>query len=98
VRLSALRISRAPNPAHAAIAHRVFAGEVGPYRDIVCLNAAAGLVVGFRGGAIVFRPAGHRHHRSLKYLCQSAAIVPWMRPHLPLVHGAPGGPAAGRLR
>ena len=31
--------------ANAAIARRVFAGESGPYRDIVCLNAAAGLVV-----------------------------------------------------
>jgi tRNA(Ile)-lysidine synthase len=82
--------------------------DLGPWRGRLALEpatgpgldpalAAAGLVVGFRGGAIVFRPAGHRHHRSLKYLCQSAAIVPWMRPHLPLVHGAPGGPAAGRL-
>jgi tRNA(Ile)-lysidine synthase len=82
--------------------------DLGPWRGRLALEpatgpgldpalAAGGLVVGFRGGAIVFRPAGHRHHRSLKYLCQSAAIVPWMRPHLPLVHGAPGGPAAGRL-
>lgn len=31
---------------NAAIAHRVFAGETGPYRDIVTLNAAAALVVG----------------------------------------------------
>ena len=30
---------------NAVIARRVFAGELGPYRDIVCLNAAAGLVV-----------------------------------------------------
>jgi anthranilate phosphoribosyltransferase len=30
---------------NAVIARRVFAGEAGPYRDIVCLNAAAGLVV-----------------------------------------------------
>lgn len=33
------------NVANAAIARRVFAGEAGPYRDIVLLNAAAGLVV-----------------------------------------------------
>jgi len=32
--------------ANAAIAHRVFSGEPGAYRDIVTLNAAAGLVVG----------------------------------------------------
>ena len=31
---------------NAGIAHRVFAGEAGPYRDIIVLNAAAGLVVG----------------------------------------------------
>lgn len=31
--------------ANAAIAARVFGGEPGPHRDIVCLNAAAGLVV-----------------------------------------------------
>ena len=30
---------------NAAIARRVFAGEPGPHRDIVCLNAAAGLLV-----------------------------------------------------
>lgn len=30
---------------NAAIARRVLAGESGPHRDIVCLNAAAGLVV-----------------------------------------------------
>lgn len=30
---------------NAAIAHRIFAGETGPRRDIVVLNAAAGLVV-----------------------------------------------------
>ena len=30
--------------ANAAIAHRIFAGEAGPQRDIVVLNAAAGLV------------------------------------------------------
>ena len=30
---------------NAAIAHRVLGGESGPYRDIITLNAAAGLVV-----------------------------------------------------
>jgi len=30
---------------NAAIAHRVLGGEAGPYRDIITLNAAAGLVV-----------------------------------------------------
>jgi tRNA(Ile)-lysidine synthase len=59
--------------------------------------AMAGLAVGFRDGGVRFRPAGDRHHRSLKYLCQSAGIVPWMRPHLPLVYGAAGGPYEHRL-
>jgi anthranilate phosphoribosyltransferase len=36
--------------ANAAIARRVLAGEPGPYRDIVLLNAAAGLVVGGAAG------------------------------------------------
>jgi tRNA(Ile)-lysidine synthase len=67
----------------------------GPGLDAALVQA--GLVVHFRAGAIRLRPAGDRHHRSLKYLCQSAGIVPWMRPHLPLVYGAAGGPAAGRL-
>ena len=39
--------------ANAAIARRVLAGEVGPYRDIVCLNAAAGLVVADRAEDLV---------------------------------------------
>ena len=34
--------------ANAAIAAKVFGGEAGPERDIVVLNAAAGLVVGGR--------------------------------------------------
>jgi len=41
--------------ANAVIARRVFAGETGPYRDIVMLNAAAGLVV---GGAVDSLSAG----------------------------------------
>lgn len=67
----------------------------GPGLDAALVRA--GLVVDFRAGAVRLRPAGDRHHRSLKYLCQSAGIVPWMRPHLPLVYGAADGPAAGRL-
>lgn len=31
--------------ANAAIAHRIFAGETGPIRDVISLNAAAGLMV-----------------------------------------------------
>lgn len=47
--------------------------------------AAAGLEVAFRGGGERVRPGTDRHHRTLKYLFQSRAIVPWMRGHVPLV-------------
>ncbi|TQJ32338.1 anthranilate phosphoribosyltransferase [Microbacterium sp. SLBN-146] len=51
------------DPAHnAAVVHRVFAGEQGPVRDIVLLNAAAGLVAYrlFRDAAQVQRPIVER--------------------------------------
>ncbi|MCE7902300.1 MAG: tRNA lysidine(34) synthetase TilS [Gammaproteobacteria bacterium PRO9] len=59
-----------------------------------CLDArlkASGFSVGFRDGGERLRPAGDRHHRSLKYLFQSRGIVPWMRPRIPLIS------AGGRL-
>jgi tRNA(Ile)-lysidine synthase len=82
--------------------------DLGPWRGRLALAPAtgagldpalarAGLEVAFRSGAVALKPAGDRHHRSLKYLCQSAGIVPWMRPHLPLVYAAPAGSASGRL-
>jgi anthranilate phosphoribosyltransferase len=48
-RRDAAEIAGGDQETNAAIAHRVFSGEPGSYRDIVALNAAAGLVVG--GGA-----------------------------------------------
>ena len=45
-------------PHNAAVVRRVLAGEPGPHRDIVVLNAAAGLVV---GGA---RRVARRRHRA----------------------------------
>ena len=39
------RVAGGEPATNAALARRVFAGEPGPYRDIVCLNAAAGLWV-----------------------------------------------------
>jgi len=44
--VAATAIEGGDEQVNAAIARRVFAGEVGPYRDIIVLNAAAGLVVG----------------------------------------------------
>lgn len=64
-------------------------GSAATHRTGVCrLDArllAAGFAVGFRDGGERLRPAGDAHHRSLKYLFQSAGIVPWMRPHIPLL-------------
>jgi anthranilate phosphoribosyltransferase len=42
----AAQVAGGDGAANAEIARRVLAGEPGPYRDIVLLNAAAGLVVG----------------------------------------------------
>lgn len=47
------RLAGGDGATNAGIAHRVLAGEVGPYRDIVVLNAAAGLVVGGAAGDLV---------------------------------------------
>jgi tRNA(Ile)-lysidine synthase len=81
--------------------------DLGPWRGqlrlvpaagggLAAAHVSAGLAVRFRAGALRLRPAGDPHHRSLKFLCQSAGIVPWMRPHLPLLV-ATGGPLAGRV-
>ena len=43
--VAAAAIAGGDPEANAEIAHRVLAGETGPYRDIVTLNAAAALVV-----------------------------------------------------
>ncbi|HEY6643999.1 tRNA lysidine(34) synthetase TilS [Povalibacter sp.] len=43
------------------------------------------LRVEFRHGGEVIRPAGQRHHRSLKKLLQDADILPWWRSRLPLL-------------
>jgi tRNA(Ile)-lysidine synthase len=44
------------------------------------------LSVRFRAGGEVVQPAGESHHRKLKKLLQSAAILPWWRDRLPLVY------------
>ncbi|MEO8224356.1 MAG: tRNA lysidine(34) synthetase TilS [Gammaproteobacteria bacterium] len=52
---------------------------------------ADGLEVAFRSGGERVRAGADRHHRTLKFLFQSRAVVPWMRCHVPLVF------AGGRL-
>lgn len=81
--------------------------DLGPWRGrlrlvpatgagLAARHVAAGLVVRFRAGALRLQPVGDPHHRTLKFLCQSAGVVPWMRPHLPLLV-ATAGPLAGRV-
>jgi tRNA(Ile)-lysidine synthase len=45
-----------------------------------------GMTVTFRSGGEAIRGAGDPHHRTLKYLFQKHAVVPWMRGHIPLLH------------
>lgn len=44
-----------------------------------------GLELRFRRGGESMRLAGQTHHRLVKKLLQEAAILPWMRSHLPLL-------------
>ncbi len=45
-----------------------------------------GIEVRFRQGAESIQPAGMSCHRALKKLFQEAGVVPWMRPHVPLLY------------
>ena len=45
-----------------------------------------GIRVVFRSGGEAIRGDGDPHHRTLKYLFQKHAIVPWMRDHIPLLY------------
>jgi len=58
---------------------------------------AAGLEVTFRRGGERVRPDADRHHRTLKFLFQARGVVPWMRPHVPLVLGGGRLAAVGDL-
>jgi tRNA(Ile)-lysidine synthase len=44
------------------------------------------LTLRFRVGGETLRPAGHAHHRPLKKLLQEFAVLPWMRPRVPLLY------------
>jgi tRNA(Ile)-lysidine synthase len=45
-----------------------------------------GLALRFRNGGEKIKPYGHKETRPLKKLLQEQAVVPWMRPNLPLLY------------
>lgn len=47
---------------------------------------SSGLQVAFRTGGEAVRSGGDPHHRTLKYLFQKHAVLPWMRGHVPLLY------------
>jgi tRNA(Ile)-lysidine synthase len=47
---------------------------------------SGGLQVAFRTGGEAVRSSGDLHHRTLKYLFQKHAVLPWMRGHVPLLY------------
>lgn len=47
---------------------------------------SGGLRVAFRTGGESVQTSGDLHHRTLKYLFQKHAVVPWMRGHIPLLY------------
>ena len=49
---------------------------------------APSLEVRARRGGESLRPAGDTHRRTLKKLLQSRGVLPWWRPHVPLIYSA----------
>jgi tRNA(Ile)-lysidine synthase len=47
--------------------------------------ARSGIDVRLRGGGERFRPANHRHSKTLKHWFQENGVVPWMRDRIPLL-------------
>jgi tRNA(Ile)-lysidine synthase len=47
--------------------------------------ARAGIDVRFRSGGERFRPANHRHSKTLKHWFQENGVLPWMRDRIPLL-------------
>lgn len=47
--------------------------------------ARSGINVRFRSGGERFRPANHRHSKTLKHWFQENGVVPWMRDRIPLL-------------
>lgn len=56
-----------------------------------------GIKVVFRSGGEAIRGGGDPHHRTLKYLFQRYALVPWMRSHIPLLYAGGELVAVGDL-
>jgi len=56
-----------------------------------------GLTLRFRAGGEIFRPLERAHGRALKQWLQEAAIVPWMRPRIPLLYHRDALVAVGDL-
>jgi tRNA(Ile)-lysidine synthase len=48
--------------------------------------SAGGVCVSWRKGGEVCRPAGRKHHHSLKKLFQEQGIPPWQRQRIPLIY------------
>ncbi|MGH8426492.1 MAG: tRNA lysidine(34) synthetase TilS [Gammaproteobacteria bacterium] len=61
----------------------LFADPRGQMRPVVTQGA---LTLRFRVGGETLRPAGNAHHRPLKKLLQESAVLPWMRPRVPLLY------------
>ena len=53
---------------------------------LAAAGCGGGLQVAFRCGGEAVRSGGDAHHRTLKYLFQKHAVVPWMRGHIPLLY------------
>jgi tRNA(Ile)-lysidine synthase len=47
--------------------------------------ARSGIEVRFRSGGERFRPANHRHSKTLKHWFQENGVLPWMRDRIPLL-------------
>ncbi len=60
-------------------------------------DPSALVTIRFRAGGESLRPHAARPRKQLRQLCQEAGIVPWLRPHLPLVFIGPRLAAVGDL-
>lgn len=65
---------------------RAFSLPAGYGRLLLSRAPTAALTVRFARAGERLRPAGDGHTRSLKYLCQSAGLPPWLRVRTPLLY------------
>ncbi|AMN47331.1 hypothetical protein ACG33_09530 [Steroidobacter denitrificans] len=59
-----------------------------PITGLAVTRLAPSLEVRARRGGEFLRPAGDPHRRTLKKLLQSRGVLPWWRPHVPLIYSA----------